>query len=259
MAWKTQQGPVNKQGFLDLFANQVAYIAVDNFLTTAECQALSNVLIGMGLQQYNYNFAVDTAPPAAHVFETHYLYEQKTPTEYFTAAAHSITAYQQLCTTAQLDPVNKMSAFLAMHLQQAIKIAEQDGQLYSYAIARELRNSALMHADFAGFIPNYWSISEVIAQYAWNIYLSHPGTGGECIVHNKLWEKADDAYLLGNTYGYDHALVAGKAQAIIPVQPGRLVFFNSRNFHEVKASSEPRLSIGGHVGLTKNNEIVLWV
>lgn len=259
VSWQTQQGPVSKQGFFDLFANQVGYIAVDNFLTPTECQALSDTLIRMGLHQYNYNFDIDSAPPAAHLFETHYLYEEKTPAEYFPAAANSIAEYKKLCATAKVDPAAKMAAFLAQHLQQEVKIATQDEQPYSYVIARELRNSALMHADFAGFIPQYWSISKVIAQYAWNIYLSNPGNGGECIVHDKLWEKADDAYIVGNTYGYDHVLVANKEHATISAQSGRLVFFNSRNFHEVNASSQPRLSVGGHVGLTENQEVILWV
>ena len=33
------------------------------------------------------------------------------------------------------------------------------------------------------------SISNVIAQYAWNIYLTDPGTGGECRAHSKPWER----------------------------------------------------------------------
>jgi hypothetical protein len=259
MAWKQQQGIANKQGFFDLFANQIAYIAVDNFLNIAEIEALKNGLIKAGLQQYSYNFAVDKAPPAAHLFETHYLYEQKTPSEYFSAAAKSIAEYQNLCQLTGFDPALKMSTFLSEHLQKTVTIAEQAGQHYSHVIARELRHSALMHADFAGFIPHYWSISNVIAQYAWNIYLSDPGEGGECVVYDKLWAKEDDAHILENTYGYDEKIVANQASAVISVKPGQLVFFNSRNFHKVNASRNPRLSIGGHVGLTKDDEFILWV
>jgi hypothetical protein len=152
-----------------------------------------------------------------------------------------------------------MMALLSRHLLKPVTIAEQNGDKYSYVIARELNNSALLHADYAHAIADYWSISNVIAQYAWNIYLSDPGVGGETLVYNKPWEKEHDQYIIGDTYGYDHKVVAGAECLTFQPKPGTLMFFNSRNFHEVTQSTQSRLTIGGHVGLTKNGEIILWV
>lgn len=38
-----------------------------------------------------------------------------------------------------------------------------------------------------------------------------------------------------------------------------LSIFNSSNFHEVKPSSNLCLSLGGHVGINENGEILMWV
>jgi len=98
-----------------------------------------------------------------------------------------------------------------------------------------------------------------LQQYAWNIYLSDPGEGGECVVYNKPWEKADDQYIKGATYGYDHEVVKGAESIKIKPEPGMLLLFNSRNFHEVLKSTKPRLSLGGHVGRLTPSEYQLWV
>lgn len=254
-----QQGaPISTRGLTQVFDNQAAYVKVENFLSADECQKLTAGLRTLGLQQYAYNFEHNEAPPAACLFETHYLYEQKTPAEYFPKAQASIELYQQLVNIAGLDPAKKFIDLLAHYLGK-VTIAEQDGQAYGYVLGRELNHSALLHADFAAFIPEVWNISKINAQYAWNIYLTDPGEGGECVIYNKPWEKSDDQYIKGETYGYDHEVVKDAELIKIKPKPGMLLIFNSRNFHEVLKSSKPRLSLGGHVGRTPDNHYLLWV
>lgn len=256
---KWQQGAsLSSQGLAQVFDNEAAFIKVENFLSKAECQKLIKALRHLGLKQYEYHFAHDEAPPAACLFETHYLYEQKTPEEYFPKAKASLELYQQLVQAAGFDPVKKVQDLLSSYLG-TVSIAEQGGHLYHPILARELNNSALLHADFAAFIPKKWQISNINAQYAWNIYLSDPGEGGECIVYNKPWNQEDDRYIKGSTYGYDHEVVKDKEFVKIKPEPGMLLFFNSRNFHEVTKSTQPRLSVGGHVGRTADHHYLLWV
>jgi hypothetical protein len=257
--WQQQRGEASQQGFMDLFHNRCAYVALEDFLTSAECQAAVKVLRDMGLKQYDYNFNVDEAPPAAHLFTTHYLFEPKQPSDYFPVAAEAIKQYEQLVGKAGFNPVKKIMELLQQQLQKSVAVAEQEGQQYSYVIARELNHSVLLHADYAHFIPEYWSISKVIAQYAWNIYLTDPGEGGETVVYNRPWEKADDQYILHDTYGYDKKLVANAECITFRPTPGTLMFFNSRNFHEVAKCTKPRLTMGGHIGLTENDEVIFWV
>jgi hypothetical protein len=257
--WKAQQAQNTQQGLLDLFANRCAYLAVENFLSASECQALIQALRAEGLRQYEYNFDHHDAPPAASLFETHYLYEQKRPEDYFLKAQASIAKYRRMVEKLGFDPVNKVLTYLGQALQMPVAIAEQDGHQYHTVIARELNHAALLHADYAPFIPRYWAISNITAELAWNIYLTDPGEGGECVVYNKPWELEDDRFILKQTYGYDHQVVANRECMKVKPAPGRLVLFNSRNFHEVLRSQHPRLSIGGHIGLLASKQGLAWV
>jgi hypothetical protein len=258
--WQVQQGTSNQQGFLDLFANRCGYIEIENFLSPVQCQAVIQELRNLGLKQFEYHFNIDDAPPAASLFETHYLYENKKPEDYFPKAQASIVMYQAMVKRLGYDPVQKVLSYLSQQLQMPVSIAEQDGKQFHTVLARELNHSAMLHADFAPFIPNsHWVISKIMAEYAWNIYLTDPGSGGECVVYNKPWQQEDDRYIIKNTYGYDHAVVADREQVKVKPTPGKLVIFNSRNFHEVLKSQRPRLSIGGHIGLLPEQKCIAWI
>lgn len=252
------------QGLLHLFENKYAFLEVQDFVSEEECQELLQGLQDLGFQQYRYNFDLDKAPPATHVFTQHYFYESQPEKEgaeaYFLEAAKSNQLYHDFVSKSKCDPAAMVFALLQEYLGIPVQIAEQNGQQYSYVIARELSNSALLHADFANFIPHYWSISNIKAEYAWNVYLTDPGEGGELISYNKQWEKTDDAFIIQDTYGYDHKVIEGAEVAHLKPKPRSLVLFNSRNFHEVNASTKPRVGIGGHLGLTPDNsKFLAWV
>ena len=150
--WQTLQGDISKAGFFDLFHNRVAYIAVEHFLTPTQCATLAAALVKMGLQQYDYNFDVnDDLPPNIYLIPI--IYMSRNPQNIFPAAERAINEYKKFCQITKLDPVALMAEFLAKQLEQPVKIAEQDGN-YTYAIARQLNKSALLHADFASFIPS---------------------------------------------------------------------------------------------------------
>jgi hypothetical protein len=257
-SWAKTQAELDSKSFEDLLNNRCASIVLDEFFSLEECTLLVKALRQTGLKNYAYEFNTQEAPMAAHLFETHYLYETKTASEYFKAARESFQLYEQVVQTCGIDPVQRVTTQLQQCLSKHIQIAEQDEERYFPAIARELNDSVLLHADFAQFIPAHWIISRITAEISWNIYLTDPEEGGECVVYDKLWEREDDSHIRGNSYGYDHAVVGGRPFAQIAARPGRLVFFNSRNFHEVHAAKSPRVSVGGHIGLTPENTLILW-
>ena len=43
------------------------------------------------------------------------------------------------------------------------------------------------------------------------------------------------------------------------VGPGKVIMFNSRNFHEVLPSSQRRIGIGGLLGQTEDGKIIAWI
>ena len=258
MAWNHIVRTPSLQDFYDLFDDKFSCILIKDFLNEAECRDVCKAIEGIGLHLYDYQTDAEV-PKARHIFDTHYLYEEKSPEEYFSKAKKTNDLYGKFCLDIGFDPTLKVRNYLKDQLKRDVSIAQQDDQLYTHTIVRELKSSALLHADYARFVPPYWSISNMISQYAWNIYLTDPEHGGECVVYNKLWQQEDDKYIMSDTYGYDPNVVTGKDFTEIKIKPGQLLFFNSRNFHEVKASSDLRLSMGGHIGLNENNEILMWV
>lgn len=260
MAWFAQQGPANNEGFAGLFNNHYGFVAIEKFLTCEQAEQMVVALRSAGMKSYDYSFDNDAAPPAGHLFTTHYLYEQKQVPDYLPDAENSIKQYRAMIENLDFDVAEKVMQIVQQAFPKSrVMLATQEGEAYSYIMARELNHSALLHADFAAFLPKRWSISDVIAQYAWNVYLTDPGEGGEAIVYNKPWQPSDDDYIVGETYGYDHEVVKECESVIIKPNVGMLAFFNCRNFHEVTKSTAPRLSLGGHAGRLANGDIIFWV
>ncbi len=144
-------------------------------------------------------------------------------------------------------------------MHSKVSIAEYKNQSYTYAIVRALKRAVFIHADFANFLADCWSINKITAELAWNVYLTNPGKGGECVVYNRPWERVDDAHMIPGTYGYYPKVVEGCESINIPITPGKLLFFNSRNFHKVNESENLRLSFGGHIGLMPDKEMLMWI
>lgn len=248
----------SSQSVADLFDNRFAAIQVRGFLTPEQNQKIVDAVRAWGLIVYNYQHATDV-PKAQHLFETHYLYEDKKPEEYFAITPHVIEDYRRFCKEIGFDPALLFADSIQRLTGSPVRIAEQDGQMYTYAIVRELQNSALLHADYAHFLDAKWSLSRIVKQFAWNIYLTDPQDGGDVVVYNHPWSRQDDQWQIGQTYGYSHEVVKGAERCAIQVAPRQLVIFNSRNFHEVTASSQMRLSIGGHLGVDADGHMWIWV
>jgi len=259
MSWTTPISSLIPQNFHELFQNQFSALIIPNFLTPEECQRAATEIQALGLGKPDYAFDPDNVPPSRKLFDSHYLYEQKTPDEYFPKAVAATEIYHAYCKKLGFNPALRVRDYLSTQLEKPVNIAEQEGKRYTYAMVRELSTSALLHLDFAKFIPSYWSISNTVAECAWNIYLTDPGVGGECVVYNRPGEPEDDAYLIPDSYAHDRKLVEGCEYAEIPVQTGQLVIFNCRNYHEVRSSENLRLTIGGHIGMDPHQEFSMWI
>lgn len=256
--WNRTQGSPVRDDFIALFANEIGYIKVKNFVADPERQEVLKAILRRGLQAYDFAFDSGHVPAASHLFEVHYLYEQKDPAEYFPRARASQAKYRQLCRETGCDPAKAVFELVGGAMRTPVRIASQEGEEYNHIIARELAAGSLLHTDFGPSIPARWSITSVIAQYAWNIYLTDPLEGGECVVHNRFWRPEDDAHLIPGSYAHDECVVAGAESAVIPVQPGDMLLFNCRNYHQVRRSTASRIAVGGHIGLLPDHTLIAW-
>jgi hypothetical protein len=241
-----------------LFDNSIGAIRIEGFLSRDEVERLIRSLDQFGFSQYAYSFEEKDAPPAKHIFDTHYLYEHKSVEEYAQSVVESEATYKMLCSQAGFSPVAKLLQSVQENWDAPVRIASEEKTKYFPCIARELNHSVLLHADFAPFISGSWSIQNIVSEFAWNIYLTEPESGGECVVYNRPWELEDNKQIVKDTYGYAACVVEGAEKLIVKPKAGELVIFNSRNFHEVKSASSRRLSLGGHLGLKSNDEIISW-
>lgn len=250
---------LNHQNIADLFENKIAAIVVKNFLDTPSCQKWSAALKEFGLAQYDYNFDLDDAPPAAHLMTTHYLFEtDEFPIDYAKNAEDSWHIYNQLSQKTDCDVLKKLDENFLLHGWQ-LQTPKEWGQNYSRIMARNLKYGALLHADFAPFVPGTWAIKNIDAEFAWNIHIDCPEQGGHCLVYNRPWNLEDDKHISGHTYGYDRVVVENCDFVSLKPEVGHLIIFNSRNFHQVISAPHDRLTLGGHMGRTQNNICLSWV
>ena len=258
MGWQRLQGKPTREDLVALFANEIAYIKLADFFHATERASLVEALLRRGLRPYDFAFDSTNVPAASHLFAVHYLYEQRDPAEYFAHAAESRKEYGSLCAEVGFDPAQRVFEWLGGAMQVPVRIASQGPLLYSHVIARDLAASSRLHTDFAPSIPSHWSISAITAQYSWNVYLTDPESGGECVLSHRLWQPEDDQHLIPGTYAHDERLVADAERVAIGVHPGDLVLFNCRNYHSVRQSAAPRITLSGHIGLTLDQQLIAW-
>jgi len=123
---------------------------------------------------------------------------------------------------------------------------------------------AYIHFDYAPYDWKGWAIEEINQQISFNLYLKLPKTGGELVVYNKQWEKEKyNKYRLPDSiasYGYNEDLVKDVEYLEYAPRKGDLLFFNSRNFHEVKKGDDFRLSMSSFIGRKDDDkkELYMW-
>lgn len=256
--WKRTQGEPVRDDFVALLNNDLAYIKVADFVGADERERLLAALLRRGLRPYDFDFDGANVPPVSHLFEVHYLWEQRDPAEYLPRARASREEYGRVCAETGSDPARAVYDRIGGAVGAAVQIARQDGEEYNHVIVREVSAGSLLHTDFAPMIPARWSITDIVAQLAWNIYLTDPARGGECVLYNRFWRAEDDQHLLPGTYAHDERVVADAERAVITVRPGDLVIFNCRNYHEIRRAAAPRITLGGHVGLRPDRGLIAW-
>ncbi len=127
-------------------------------------------------------------------------------------------------------------------------------------VAREPNQGFQVHFDdsireFDGKLVD----AHLVAQFAFNLYLSVPEEGGQTVVWRHRWAPGDESYRLPASYGY-HRDVVGDAESFV-LQPsvGQALLFDPRNFHAVLPSAGARrIALGFAVGLTDSGELHVW-
>lgn len=245
-------------------------------LTHEALQALLNNEVGVVTvpdffdeQQRDETYARLLESPAWSVYEGSTLgrlgiaqyefYEQKDA--YFEAATAAMEARTSVLDSVP-DPVDVViDAFAAAWPGEAGIAEEEDGRRYFAGITRrDGGDGILIHSDWGPRDGPDWAIGQISGQFAWNLFLSVPGGGGELIVYDYPWEPEVEKHAAWRFYAYDPKLFESSRRVEVAPEAGMLMVFNSRNAHAVGSSptENPRVAVGSFIGVTKDGELAFW-
>lgn len=244
-----------------LFDNTLDQITVENILSSSQ---ISDFLAAVAQQPEWQETAKDDlhkrlfkdVPIPQFLFLSQYgmIASNIDEEKYLSIAEDYRKIWSRIISAAGFNPFDELKNYFKKKFNQGINVISKDGKDYFPLTVRDLKDEVLPHADFGPFDGPDWVINKIVKQIAWNIYLTDPKQGGETVVYDYVWEnnEAVDA----DSYGIKNLDKSIKTK--FSVAPGRLVLFNSRNFHEVKPSSAPRIAIGGLIGQTADGELFAW-
>jgi hypothetical protein len=143
---------------------------------------------------------------------------------------------------------------------QGVAVGRRGGRAMGAGVFREPNQGFQVHFDdaqreFSGDLLD----TPLIAQFAFNLYLSVPESGGETVLWRHLWHPADETFRLPHSYGFDEAVVGDAESLELNPEVGEAVLINPRYFHAVRPSrGARRIALGFAVGLSAAGEFMTW-
>jgi hypothetical protein len=254
--WKdTLQLPATPKNLEMLLAGEIAGLCVPDFLTADECARLTRRSEECEFENY-----LNVTPPIEKVGITVFEFDAIGKKEYFDAVESANRRIARI-TDGICCPLQRVLDWLSsLSPNSKVSVAYEHGYgPYFAGLVRKIERGTLVHVDFAPLEQPGWAVAEVLSQLTLNIYLDTPKVDPG-IVH--IWRKQGrpehDQYKVPGSYGYKPEVVDGVPFATITPQPGMLMVINTRNFHQVMASSGCRLAVSSAVGQLPDKNLVLW-
>lgn len=216
--WSSRKAHLMTENNLrSLLDNEIPAIYLPGVATVKECASLSEAAEYVGFENY-----LNVNPPIGRIGITQFEAKNFSKDWYFDEA-RKISILQAEMFKRSFDPLARLRNLLIEIGRMQTLYAKEYNQNYFVGLMRQINTSALIHADYAPFDAPEWSIGEIDSQLAWNLCVSEPEEGGDCIVHNKKWEKEDEIFKLQNSYGYSRELVQASEKFLIKVKVGDAV------------------------------------
>lgn len=255
MAWVIEEAEsLTISSLFALFHDEIAALRIPHFLANDACSTLIEQIHRYQPEQYTDD------PEMARVGITQAEHMDKKAL-YFQRAAEMNNSREAVFEERRAALLQVIHALRGVWRGQVdVAREEESNQRYFAGLIRIIRRTRL-HFDWAPHDAQDWTIGQISAQLAWNIYLQASEHGGTTRVYHRAWRHEDERYREPGSYAFDLALVQNDAFVEIFPQTGELVLFNSRNYHEVEKAegTHQRLSISSFVGLLKAGQaLALW-
>ncbi len=228
--------------------NGIAGIHIRSFVTRESCAALLQGIRGIarrpkdtgGIHSDHQSYGVSQG---SHAHD---------PAAYFTevSAWNEDQAFRGI-TKSDGPIMRKVFGLFQDLFQRPVHVATQEGRALWPCVIRSIDNTQ-PHVDDVRS-NTAWRISELMSQFAWNIYLSIGDAGGGTVIYNA---DADAARRAGNRLDqFDRCL--------LEPAPGDLAIFWSHLVHEVQPStpSGQRITLNGMFALEASSDpakILCW-
>ncbi|ROP41713.1 2-oxoglutarate-Fe(II)-dependent oxygenase superfamily protein [Saccharothrix texasensis] len=241
----------------DLAAGRCAAIRVPDFVPAALCDEVLDALVGAEFDSYGEE-RVYPQVMRFGVGVSDHREDGRVADGYWDAVESSRKAWAAL--DLSFDPFELCRARLGEHWPGAVAVGTRDGKEMGAGVAREPNGGFQVHYDdasreFSGALLD----AHLIAQFAFNLYLSVPESGGETVVWRHRWSPADEQFRLPGSYGFGEAVVGSAESFELAPSPGEALLFDPRNFHAVRPSrGGRRIALGFSLGLTDTGEILVW-
>lgn len=246
-----------REDIANLAAGRCAAITVPDFMSSSDCAAILTALTGAEFTTYDPERVY---PPVMRfgVGVSDYRQDGLVLDGYWKAVDADRQDWRNL--SLAFDPFAACRDRIGSQWPKGVSVGTRGGRELSPGVAREPNGGFIVHFDDASreFAGNLLDVS-LVAQFAFNLYISVPKAGGETVVWRHLWHPGDEAFRLPHSYGYADDVVGEEQSFELKPAIGQALLFNPRYFHAVRPSQEARrIALGFSVGLCDTGELVTW-
>lgn len=246
-----------REQIADLASGRCVAVVVPDFLPLPVCEATLSALTSVDFDTYGTK-RVD--PPVLR-FGTGVSDHRPVGVlqdSYWPDLMASRAAWSALRLT--FDPFELCRDALGRYWPGAVKVGCHRGRELGAGVAREPNQGFVVHFDdtLREFSDDLLD-ANLVAQFAFNLYLSVPADGGETVVWRHRWEPSDELFRLPCSYGYSDEVVGAAESFELKPAVGQALLFNPRFFHAVRPSSGARrIALGFSIGLSDTGELLTW-
>ncbi|MFF8994068.1 proline hydroxylase [Streptomyces sp. NPDC014983] len=241
----------------NLGAGVVAAVRVPDFLDPATCEAAMAALDRLPTADYD-----PARVPTRILRFGPALNDYRTPDgrldapRYWAAAEAARAAWQRA--GMRPDPIAISLARLGTAWGAAVSPATIGGRPVFGGTLREINAGALIHYDDINReFPGGLFDQDVVAQLAFNVWVSAPTDGGATTVWRHRWEPADELHR--EAYGYQSEAVRDYQSVSLTPELGDGLLFNPANFHAVEpAPAGRRVAFAFFLAITTTGQLIAW-
>ncbi len=246
----TEIQPISRKATLALFENRIPAVRIESFASRSEIDQLSSALL-------EYASRTNSIQEVTRLGISQYEQGIRGSKDSYFKMVSQLDAEFSKIYAQSFSPLQRMVNILEK-LGFDAGIMTEPGMGQYFAGSGKLRNGySPIHVDFSPQDSSGWSVAQVQAQLAWNVYLNIPRQGGQLLIWDKQWNPEDDEFQVDGSYYYSDTVVSSAQLLPVQVHPGEVIIINSRNYHAVEEAND-RLAYGSFIGVLDDYRLRFW-